>query len=418
MKTDSSDRAIRIRRRCVLCNSKKVSTVLDFKATPLANSYITTKKEEFFAPLVCIQCDDCKHVQLKYLVNPKIMFDHYMYVSGTSKVLVNHFKNYANKIIKKKKLIKKKDKILDIACNDGTFLDFFVKKGFKKVVGIEPAKNLKSHNLEKKIDINTIYFNYKNSYKLKKKYRNFKIITANNVFAHVPDLKDFAMGVKNLLDKDGLFIFEVSYLKDVIKKMTFDTIYHEHMSYHSLKPLINFFRSLKLDVLDFDLIKAQGGSIRVYVGHLGRKTNSLKIKKQIEIEKKSGLFNKKTFNNYYKNIIKYKKKLKKLVNNIKENKKVLVGYGSPAKVTTFTYVFDLSNKDIKFIVDDNKLKQGKLTPGKNIKITNFEQLHKSKFDYIVILAWNFSESIIFKLNKTFKKRRFKIIIPFPNLKII
>ena len=99
MKTDSSDRAIRIRRRCVLCNSKKVSTVLDFKATPLANSYITTKKEEFFAPLVCIQCDDCKHVQLKYLVNPKIMFENYLYVSGTSKVLKKHFVNYAKKMI-------------------------------------------------------------------------------------------------------------------------------------------------------------------------------------------------------------------------------------------------------------------------------------------------------------------------------
>ena len=226
------------------------------------------------------------------------------------------------------------------------------------------------------------------------------------------------MGIKNLLDKDGLFIFEVSYLRDVIKKMTFDTIYHEHMSYHSLRPLIKFFRSVNLDVLDFDLIKAQGGSIRVYVGHLGGKSNLTKINKQISIEKKLGLFNKKLFNNYFKKIIKYKKKLKKLVKKIKKNKKILVGYGSPAKVTTFTYVFDLSNKDIKLIVDDNKLKQGKLTPGKNIKIINFKELSKIKFDYIIILAWNFSDSIILKLKKSFKKRSFKIIVPFPKLKII
>ena len=192
-----------------------------------------------------------------------------MYVSGTSPVLKKHFENYFKKIKKIKKINKKRDKILDIACNDGTFLNFFKKDKFDNVVGIEPAKNLRHLNKKKNIDINTDFFNYKNSFKFKKKYKSFKIITANNVFAHVPDLKDFALGIKNILSKDGLFIFEVSYLLDVLKKLTFDTIYHEHMSYHSLKPLINFFNSINLEVIDFDLVEAQGGSIRVFVAHKG-----------------------------------------------------------------------------------------------------------------------------------------------------
>ena len=409
-----------IRKNCVLCGSSNLKEVLNFKKTPLANSYVIKKNcfENFF-PLICLLCENCKHLQLKHLINPKILFENYIYVSGTSPVLVQHFKNYFLKILKKKKLNLKNDKILDIACNDGTFLQFFKKKGFSKVVGVEPARNLRYLNKKKKIDINTIFFNYKNSFKLKKKYKSFKIITANNVFAHVPDLKDFALGVKNILSKDGLFIFEVSYLKDVIKKLTFDTIYHEHMSYHSLFPLINFFNSIDLKVLDFDLVEAQGGSIRVYVGHKDQKTNYKKIRKQILLEKKIGLFKKNNYLKYYQRIQLQKERIKKIIKiHILKKNKTLIGYGAPAKVTTFCYVFDLGQKDIGAIVDDNNLKQGKLTPGKNIKIIKFRELYKIKFDYIIILAWNFAEPIIDKLKNSFKSKKFKIIVPFPNIKII
>lgn len=407
------------KKECVLCGSKKLKKVLDFKKTPLANSYVKspTIKEKYF-PLVCVLCIDCKHLQLQHLVNPKIMFEDYMYVSGTSPVLIKHFKNYFQKIKKTLKLNKKKDKILDIACNDGTFLNFFKKDKFKNVIGIEPAKNLRHLNKAKKIDINTAFFNYKNSFYYKKKYKKFKVITANNVFAHVPNLKDFALGVKNILAPGGLFIFEVSYLKDVLKKLTFDTIYHEHMSYHSLKPLLNFFRSINLKVVDFDLVEAQGGSIRVYVGHKNSKVNETKIKKQIKIEKNSKLFSAQKYLDYFKRIKSQKNKIKILIKkNLKKNK-LFVGYGAPAKVTTFCHFFELGEKEIKFIVDDNYLKQGKFTPGKNIQIINFKKLKNHNFDFIIILAWNFANPIIKKLKQNIKNKKFKIIVPFPKVKII
>ena len=408
-----------IRKKCVLCQSSKLKKVLDFKKTPLANSYVKSpRSKEKFYPLICLICSVCKHLQLKYLVNPEIIFKDYIYVSGTSPILVQHFENYFKKIKKSIKLEKSKDKILDIACNDGTFLNFFVKDKFKNVVGIEPARNLRYLNKLKGIDIKTTFFNRKNSFLFKKKYKEFKIITANNVFAHVPNLKDFALGVKNILSKDGVFIFEVSYLKDVIKKLTFDTIYHEHMSYHSLKPLINFFRSIDLEVIDFDLVEAQGGSIRVYVGHKGTKVNKKKINKQIKVEKKIGLFSNKKFINYFKKINIQKKKINKIIEeNIKKNK-IFIGYGAPAKVTTFCHVFEIGKDEIKYIVDDNDLKQGKYTPGKNIKIIKFKELKNINFDFIIILAWNFSDAIIKKLKQNIKNKRFKIIIPFPKFKVI
>ena len=194
------------------------------------------------------------------------MFENYIYVSGTSKVLSEHFREYSEKVIKRFKL-NTGSKILDIACNDGTFLNNFVKKNFQNVIGVEPAKNLRGMNLKKNIDINTDFFNFDYSKKLKKKYGKFELITANNVFAHSPHLYDFSKGVKNILSSKGVFIIEVSYLDTVIKRKTFDTIYHEHMSYHSLKPLIGFFKKQELQVFDFELIEAQGGSIRVYVCH-------------------------------------------------------------------------------------------------------------------------------------------------------
>jgi hypothetical protein len=405
-----------IRKICTICESDLLKNVLNFGRTPLANSYLSKKniKEKKF-PLICCICKKCGHLQLKHLVNRNLLFKNYLYVSGTSQVLVKHFEDYFLLIKKKIKLNKVEDKILDIACNDGTFLNFFVKNGFKNVIGVEPALNLRTYNQKKKIDINSFFFSYKTSFKLKKKYQSFKVITANNVCAHIPNIKDFMLGVKNILDSKGLFIFEVSYLKDVIQKLTFDTIYHEHMSYHTLTPLVYFFESIGMSVLDFDLIEAQGGSIRVYVVHSNKKNYNQKIFKLIKLEKEMGLFNENLFIKFYNRIINQKKKINKFISsNVLEKNKTLVGYGAPAKATTFSHVFDLGKNVIKFITDDNSLKQNKYTPGKKIKIISFDFLKKVKFDYIIILAWNFAPSIIKKLKANIK-RPFRIIIPFPKL---
>ena len=406
-----------LRRRCVLCDSINVKDVLNLKKTPLANSYPASKKtiQEYF-PLTVILCKNCGHLQLKEIVSPKKMFSNYLYVSGTSKVLVNHFKNYCNKMISKFKL-KKDDFILDIACNDGTFLECFVKKKFKNVVGIEPAKNLRKINEQKNIKINTIFFDEQKSKILEKKYKKFKLITANNVFAHVPDLKSFALGVKNILDKNGVFVFEVSYLLDVINKLSFDTIYHEHMSYHALKPLINFFNKLDMDVFDIDLIEAQGGSLRVYVCHKNsKKINKIKIDKQIMKEVKRGLFIVKLYKTYLQRMEKQMKKFQNFIR--KYNSEYVFGFGAPAKLTTFSHFFKIKRSQISSIVDDNVLKQKRFSPGQKIPIISFAELKKIKCEVIIIFAWNFSESIILKLKKVYLGKNVKVVVPFPKLKVI
>ena len=407
----------KIKKKCTLCRDNKLVQILKFGKTPLANSYPKTKNEkEFFFPLTVLLCKSCGHSQLRELVNPSIMFKNYLYVSGTSNVLRKHFEDYALKMIKKFNL-KKSDFIIDIACNDGTFLKNFTDKKFKNVIGVDPASNLRKYNLKKKIKINTFFFNYKKSLLLKKKYKPFKLITANNVCAHIPDVFDFFKGIKKILKEDGVFVFEVSYLLDVINKLSFDTIYHEHMSYHALKPLISFAKSNNLEVFDFDLIKAQGGSIRVYICHKNQfKIEKQKIKKQISIEKNKGLFNIELFKNYMKRINREKNRLSKILRDMRKRNVEVVGFGAPAKLTTFSYKFKIDNELISNIVDDNDLKQNRLSPGKNIKIISYEKLKKINFGAVIIFAWNFAESIIMRIKKDYKNK--KIIIPFPKVKVI
>ena len=407
-----------LKKNCVLCNSKSLKKVINFGKTPLANSYPKSlnKKERLFN-LSCVLCSSCGHLQLKELINPKILFENYLYVSGTSKVLSEHFREYSEKVIKKFKL-NTDSKILDIACNDGTFLNNFVKKNFQNVIGVEPAKNLRGLNLKKNIDINTNFFSFDYSKKLKKKYGKFELITANNVFAHSPHLYDFSKGVKNILSSKGVFIIEVSYLDTVIKKKTFDTIYHEHMSYHSLKPLIGFFKKQELQVFDFELIEAQGGSIRVYVCHKdSRKIKKEKIDNQIQKEIKNGLFSTVRYRLFFKEILKTKSILKNLIKSQNKRNIEILGYGAPAKLTTFSHFFDLSKKDIKVVIDDNALKVNRFTPGKKFLIKNFDYLKKNKKKYhlIIILAWNFYESIKKKCQK--ENKNFFFIKPFPSPKL-
>ena len=276
---------------CRLCNSKNLKKVFDLGRTPLANSYlkIEISKKLRKYPLKLNYCNNCGHLQLTHSIKPSKMFSNYLYKTNTSKKNFLHFKSYANEI---KKMFKNRNtKILDIASNDGTFLNFFEKKKFFRL-GIDPAKNLKKLSLKKGITQIDDFFTMKKSENIKKKYGKFDIITANHVCAHVEDLNDFFNGVQNLLKDEGLFVFEISYRASVLKKNTFDTIYHEHLDYHALYPISKFVKKFKLNVVNFKTPDAQGGSLRVYVSKNKNSKNQKSIKKQILKEKKQlNLFN-------------------------------------------------------------------------------------------------------------------------------
>ena len=365
-------------RFCRLCKSKNLNKVFDLGKTPLANSYSKVKNSKKLKryPLKLNYCMNCGHLQLTHSIKPSKMFGNYLYKTNTSKKNFLHFKNYANEI---KKIFKnKRAKILDIASNDGTFLSFFEKKNFFRL-GIDPAKNLKELSLKKGIIQINDFFTKKQSENIKKQYGKFDIITANHVCAHVENLDDFFKGVQNLLKEEGLFVFEISYRASVLKKNTFDTIYHEHLDYHALYPISKFVKKFNLSVFDYKTPNAQGGSLRVYTSNNRNAKIRKSVKKQIIKEKNIfNLFNKNTYKKFENKIINCKYKLNKIIQDSVKKNMSIAGYGAAAKTTTFLNYFEIPEKNIEFIIDDNKLKQGLCIPGTKIKILSPSKLNKKK----------------------------------------
>jgi len=410
---------IKTNKICRICSSSELIFVFNLNPTAPANALRKKSTNKFkLYPLSLNFCRKCKHLQLAHIVNPNILFSNYLYTSSASNVYLNYLSEYVLHIIKRYNLDPKKHKICDIASNDGSFLSFFKKNNFD-VCGIEPAKNLSKISSNKKIKTLNFFLKYQVIKKYKKLKNKFKIITANHVFAHVENLNDFFKSVDFLLAQDGIFIFEVGYLYSVIKNMHFDTVYHEHMDYHHFYPLNILCKINNYKIIFVEQTNTQGGSIRI---HCTRKINSLekvnknsvfKIEKK---EKKMKLNNYYTYINFAKIINKNKENFFKKVNKLNIFKKKIIGYGAPAKVTTFLSYYKFPDYSIKYIIDDSKFKHDLFLPSNNIQIKKFSILKKEDFDFVIIFAWNFKDSIIKKL-KTLNKD-FTIIVPFPKTKFI
>ena len=407
------------RNRCRLCNSNSLDSVLKFCSTPPANAFVDNEnlniKQETY-PLEVFFCSNCKHVQLLDVVDPSILFKNYVYVSGTSPVFIKHFKDYAVGLINNFKP-SFDEIIIDIGSNDGTLLSFFKAAGFK-VLGIDPAKEISEIANKKGIETLNSFFNLEISKMIKNNYPKASIITANNVFAHCDDLIGIVNGVKNLLSENGIFVFEVSYLVDVIGKTLFDTIYHEHLSYHSVIPLINFFKSNGMELFKVEQINTHGGSLR---GFAKLKNSNIKkddsIDNLVKLELELGINNSQTFFEFNEKITSIKNRLLEILYKLKSEGKKIGAFGAPAKATTLMFHFGLNNDLIDFIIDDSPLKQGLFSPGLHIPVLSSDTLKTEKPDYLLLLAWNFTDSIVEK-NKEFLESGGHFIVPLPQIQII
>jgi SAM-dependent methyltransferase len=390
---------------CRLCLYPLGEPVLKFPDTPLANEFLKTKEEQDKFPLQVCCCEQCGHYQLNETVDPERLFRHYLFVSGTSKVNVEHFRQYAIDLIDQCKLDPGMQ-VLDIASNDGTLLKEFQKLGMK-VLGIDPARNIADQANKEGIETIAEFFTEEYADTILKQYGQFELITANNVWAHVPDMIGFVKGIKKILAYNGVFIFEVSYFIDVCNNTLIDTVYHEHSSYHTINPLISFFEKLDLKIVNVKHIDNHGGSIRVYVKN---KTNITNVFVSDEINPKELIEQLKI------NIKKLGKDLNKILKEYKAAGKSIAIYGTPAKATTLMYALDVDESIIDFAVDDAPLKQGTFTPGKHIPVMPSSAIQEKNPDVLLVLAWNFADSIMDKCRKSGYKGKF--IIPLPELRII
>jgi hypothetical protein len=405
---------------CRGCGNHLSKIFIDLGKSPLANSYLKKKeineKEKIF-PLKVFVCEKCFFVQLQEFENPEKIFSEYAYFSSFSSEWVTHARDYVDMITKKMKL-NDKSLVMEIASNDGYLLQFFLKKKIP-VLGIEPAKNIAKVAQKKGISTKVEFFGTKLASKLKQEEIKPDLIVANNVLAHVPKIHDFIEGLKIVLNTNGVITIEVPHLLKLIKNIEFDTIYHEHYSYFSLKVLKDIFGKHDLTIFDVKEISTHGGSLRIFIKH---KTNQkLKISKNIERllnkESNEGLQKIKTYENFEMQVNKVKNELVSFLKNAKKNKKTVIAYGAPAKGNTLLNFSNITNDLIEFTVDKNPYKQKLFLPGSHILIKKPEAIIQTNPDFILILPWNIKDEII-KQVKNMGKWEGKFVIPIPKLKII
>ncbi|MEY2508787.1 MAG: hypothetical protein QOH01_3116 [Verrucomicrobiota bacterium] len=407
---------IRRRTTCRLCESVHLRLLFSLVSTPLANALVDAARvdePQSVYPLDIYFCDHCFHVQLLDVVNPEILFRDYVYVSGTSPSFVDHFRRYAEDVLWRFEFTPGQ-LVVDIGSNDGTLLRFFKEKGCS-VLGIEPATLIAERADAAGIKTISAFLNEDLARAVARDHGAATVVTANNVFAHVDDLHGFVEAVKLLLAENGTFVFEVSYLLDVFEKTLFDTIYHEHLSYHSVKPLATFFQLHDMELVDVQRVSSHGGSLRGFAQRKGARKKPT-VDALIKAEAALGLHGPAAYRRFFENIDQRKNELRSLLQQLRSKGQRVAGFGAPAKATTLMYHFGLGPDVLEYVVDDSPLKQGLFTPGLHVPIVPSSRLYESKPDYVLILAWNFAESIM-RSHEAYSKAGGKFIIPLPALQV-
>lgn len=392
--------------KCRCCGGR-VFLILDLNSQPLANSYHSEGESLPEFPLSLNLCPKCYHMQLSIVVDPNIMFKNYLYVSGTTETLRSYFDFFARFTIERFKNYnqKKPINVLDIACNDGSQLDSYKKNGIK-TYGIDPAENL-FYLSSKNHDVVCDFFPSK---KLKNK---FDIITAQNVFAHTDDVYSFLIEVKKLMSKNSVIFIQTSQA-NMIKNNEFDTIYHEHLSFFntlSMKTLVKRCGLNLNNVFKFDI---HGTS---YVFEISKNKVDTNVESVLKQEKSNRIYSKNSYDIFSKNAKKITLDLKNAIISLKEDGYKVVGYGAAAKGMT---LLNFGKINLDFIIDDNKMKHGLLTPGMNIPIHGIDSLNnltnEDKVAFIP-LAWNFHEEICKKILNLRNCKKDIFIKYFPKINI-
>jgi SAM-dependent methyltransferase len=402
---------------CRLCGSSSIETVLELTSTPPANNLITEDdlgRTPSCYPLKVCRCADCHHLQLRHIVNPKLLFSNYLYVSQTSPVMLQHLADQAEKLAAR---IKESGNnfVIEIGSNDGSLLRDFQRHGFS-VLGVDPAQNIAAEAVAAGVPTVVEFFGEAVGSGLAAEHGRAGLVCANHCFAHIEDIHSVVEGVKHLLDDGAEFVFEVGYLLDVYQKTLFDTIYHEHLDYHHVEPLVGFFASHGMSLVHVERHDIQGGTLRGFA-RLGQVEPAASVGEFVAAERAAGIDRKETFLRFEASIKSLSNSLYRLLDDIKARGERVYGFGVPAKATTLMYHFAITKELVPVIVDDNPLKQGRYVAGLEIPVTAAQAIIDDKPEYVLILAWNFADSIIAR-NQSYLESGGTFIVPLPTLQLV
>jgi len=409
------DKFYKKRDDCRGCGGKDLALVLDLGKMPPANAFLNKSelkiKEQKF-PLMLYVCEDCRLLQLLHVVDPKIIFCDYPYLTSASSYLAEHFEAMADKLAGRF-ISSKNDLVIEIGGNDGVLLGRI--KDRARVLNIDPAESITELSRNKGVETLTKFFSNETADEVLKKYGNAKVVVANNVMAHIDNIRGIFEGVKKLIAKDGVFVFEVHWAGNLIGDGGFDQIYHEHLCYYSLISLKRLAEIAGLQIFDVETVPMHGESLRVYMAK--KRTASPAVEKMLLKEKRLGLDKTATFLKFRERVLENREKLNLMLANIKKENKIIAGYGAPAKGNTLLNYCGINGKTIDYLVDTTSFKQGTFAPGSKIPVLHPEELNARRPDYVLLLAWNYADAI---LNKETKMRSLgtKFILPVPEPKIL
>jgi SAM-dependent methyltransferase len=404
-----------LRTDCRMCGGTDLQRVMALTATPPGNDFLAEhelSRPEPAYPLDLYFCRACHHLQLGHVVDPRILYQKdYTYVSGTSPVFVDHLRRYAADMIERFAL-KPGSLVADIGSNDGTCLRFF-QEGGMRVVGIDPATEIARRATEAGIETVADFFSEDLAFRLREQYGPAAFVTSHNACAHIDHLDRVMRGVRDWLAADGVFVLEVGYLLDVYENTWFDTIYHEHLDYHTVAPFRALFSRAGMELFAVQRVSPQGGSIRVFAQRAGGPhVDDGSLDALVALERNAGLARAETFVEFGRRIDALGARLRTLLRGIKSNGSSIAGYGAPTKATTLLSHFGLGRQELDFVVDDNPLKQGLFSPASHIPVLAPDELYRLRPDYVLILAWNFAAPIM-QAHHRFAAEGGRFIVPMP-----
>ena len=404
--------------KCQICNSTNLIEVMKLGDQPLANSLVKNISDEKLVqkfPVTIIRCKDCSLLQIDYIVDQnKVYHPDYPYLPGITPTVDKEQKELCEHLCSKLNL-KKNDLVVDIGSNDGSLLRYFKEQGLK-TLGVEPTNIAKIAN-ENGIDTIQSFFNKEVSKKILSKNGKAKLLTSTNVFAHMSTLGDVMEGITNLIDDDGYYAFENHYIIEILKKLQYDTFYHEHLRTYSLLSLVKLFEMYNLCLFDAQIVSRYGGSIRCIVSKKEKKKTD-RLVELLKKEKNTLIDNcELTYQNFKNKVEKSKTDLINLINKLKSDGKTVVAKSCPARAVVLLSYCGLNNRHLDYVAEQpTSLKLNYYIPGTNLKIIEDSILTKNEPDYILLLAWHLSEPIINKWRKRGIKSKF--IVPLPEVKIL